>query len=1361
VQKSRRIGAVLLAAAALLCGPRAASALNIVPGFDSSIVEAPNAADIENSIDTATAEIGSLIANPGTVKILFMYTAPTNANFLGESFNQTIPISYDTYVGHLVQDSVARPENTVLATAVDNLGSGNDANGAKAVEASTAQLRVALGDRAATPCFDASGNFVDACNATYDGVIVLNNSGVLDFTRPIPAYDNATNNVLYDAVETEEHEIDEILGIGGWGTTLGGGTQGVDYGPLDLYRYRAPGHPSYTGSGRASSYFSVDGGVTDLVGFSQLTDGADYSDWGPDFTPCPGGGFGGPGYVQDTDSCNNKQSDVYSFTPEFAALEALGYNPSAAALAPVIGWNCSTNPDPTAYSGTLNAIKVSSCTQVVTGDSTFTGGTTINTGTLQLGNGGTTGSIIGDVADSGTLAFDRSDTVVFAGTISGGGTLEQDGSGTLVLTGTNTVSGITTINSGTLQLGNGGTTGALSGNIVDDATLAFDRSDTTTYSGVISGSGAVRQRGPGTTILTGNNTYTGGTTIEAGTLQLGDGGTHGIVQGAIVDDGVLAFDRSGTTVFKGLISGTGVLLQMGPGTTVLTASDSYTGGTVIAGGVLQIGNGKAFGAIIGNVADNAVLTFDRPDAIAFAGAVSGSGAVDQIGTGTLTLTGPSSYSGGTNVLAGTLEAGSNGALGTGAVALNGASATLLLDNGITLANPVAIQQAAFIDVNNSDVATLAGQLSGSAPFEKDGTGTLVFASDNRATYSGDIAFHGTLSVGVTGGLGTGTVTVLGSNIVLADGVTYGNPTVLTDDLTVEQDGGAAAITGPISQTGGPWGLTKTGPGALTLANANSFTGQTIVANGLLVVSGTLSGSAVVESGASIAVTGVVAGGVTIEAGGSLAPAALGPGFATATLATYSESGGTLSIRFGGVSSGFASDALVVPGTVTLSGGTLDPHPAAPAADFLFDQRYIVIAASGPVTGTFGNPAGFATNAYDSALLQRVLYNSSGVAMEIRRPLDFAAGATSANRRAVGGALNLTEANPGDAWTGVLNAFSALPAANVGAALDQVSGEGLLDAVEIAGDGVNVFNDALRTHLVDITTSASDRTATLGDGNRLWIATLGRDAWASAHDGYAGTHTQVGEFAFGADTTLANGMAVGIAGATGSPDQNIAARATAIAGKLDAYGAYGRVDLGEVYLAVTLGHDETRLTEHRSIRFGSIADAFAGAFHQQATEGAIELDWRLSAFDGEFEPLLRLSYLAQVQGGFMENANGASGLGLTLAHMSNATLTETLGAGWRRTLQDGDVWFTPNATAALSLDSVDDIPTAAATFEGAPPGTGSFAATGQHAAPFAADLGAGVTMGMDGTPLVLRLNYEGRFADRATSHSAVLSLSYAW
>jgi fibronectin-binding autotransporter adhesin len=114
---------------------------------------------------------------------------------------------------------------------------------------------------------------------------------------------------------------------------------------------------------------------------------------------------------------------------------------------------------------------------------------------------------------------------------------QKIGTSTWTLTGTGTVATPWQIQQGTLQLGDGGTSGSIIGDVTNDGTLAFNRSDTLTVGGLISGTGSVNQIGTGTTILTGNNTYVGGTTISAGTLQIGTGGTSGSIIGDVTNDG--------------------------------------------------------------------------------------------------------------------------------------------------------------------------------------------------------------------------------------------------------------------------------------------------------------------------------------------------------------------------------------------------------------------------------------------------------------------------------------------------------------------------------------------------------------------------------------------------------------------------------------------------------------------------------------------------------------------------------------------------------------------------------------------------------------------------------------------------------
>jgi autotransporter-associated beta strand protein len=140
-----------------------------------------------------------------------------------------------------------------------------------------------------------------------------------------------------------------------------------------------------------------------------------------------------------------------------------------------------------------------------------------NGGTLRLAGNLATSRTISLLLLGGTIDTNGFNAIV-SGNIINSGSLVKVGAGMLILSGTNTYTGGTTISTGTLQLGNGGTTGSIVGNVIDNGIFAINRSDTFshpfTFGGLISGTGSFEQRGTGWTIFTGANTYTGGTTKE-------------------------------------------------------------------------------------------------------------------------------------------------------------------------------------------------------------------------------------------------------------------------------------------------------------------------------------------------------------------------------------------------------------------------------------------------------------------------------------------------------------------------------------------------------------------------------------------------------------------------------------------------------------------------------------------------------------------------------------------------------------------------------------------------------------------------------------------------------------------------------
>ena len=511
------------------------------------------------------------------------------------------------------------------------------------------------------------------------------------------------------------------------------------------------------------------------------------------------------------------------------------------------------------------------------GTNNYSGGTTILDGTLQLGDDGTTGSILGNVIDNGVLVISRFGTYTFAGNISGTGALQQLSAQTTILTGTNTYTGGTTISDGTLQLGDGGTSGSILGNVIDDGVLAINRSDTYTFAGNMSGPGALQQLGTGTTILTGTNTYTGGTTISAGTLQLGDGGTAGSIVGTVINNATLVFDRSNTVTFGGVISGGGNLAQIGPGTTILTGNNTYSGGTMIRAGTLQIGNSGMTGSITGNVNvnNNGTLAFDRSNAVTFGGVISGTGSVQDLGGGILTLTGNNSYSGGTTIATGgTLQVGAGGSVGS------------IVGN---------VTNSGVFAFDRSDAATFAGVISGTGSVQDLGGGTLTLIGSN--TYAGGTVLNnGTLIVGATNALGAGPVSVNNLSLLqINPGVTITNPVAINNGGSLINGG-----TIQVSAAPGPVAAVTTSGGA-TIANRS---GGMITGFGLIAIQSSNGTATITNSGV---ISGTV--GIAFSNGGTV----------TNNLgATISGSSGIAIASSGGSTN--LSNAGIINGNVTLGNG---------------------------------------------------------------------------------------------------------------------------------------------------------------------------------------------------------------------------------------------------------------------------------------------------------------------------------------------------------------------------------------------------------------------------------------------------------
>lgn len=291
----------------IFAAPVRATNLVITPTFDSTITSDPNAAAIEATINTDIANLESYIANPVTVSVTFSETNSGLADSTGTLYYEP----YSSYLSHLEHNQTL---STADKTALASLGlaypysspnpTANPVNGNTYILAQGTVL-TALG---------------------FSGLL---SGGTVQF-NPSVVYDSRSSPVTgkYDLQSAIAHELDEILGIGGQGSLVGSsgyltGSPGV----LDLYRYSASGVRSYTASNAAVSYFSIDGGNTDLVHFNQHGGGSDFGDWGDGITPADGQN-NTPPQVQDAFAGPYEGPSTLSNlgANELTALDVIGWN---------------------------------------------------------------------------------------------------------------------------------------------------------------------------------------------------------------------------------------------------------------------------------------------------------------------------------------------------------------------------------------------------------------------------------------------------------------------------------------------------------------------------------------------------------------------------------------------------------------------------------------------------------------------------------------------------------------------------------------------------------------------------------------------------------------------------------------------------------------------------------------------------------------------------------------------------------------------------------------------------------------------------------------------------------------------------
>ena len=526
-----------------------------------------------------------------------------------------------------------------------------------------------------------------------------------------------------------------------------------------------------------------------------------------------------------------------------ATLTLTGSNTGSNVISGVITDNSSGN--------LTSLVKSGVGTWVLDGSNTYNGTTTINAGTLQIGPTGRlgAGSYAGNISNNATLIYSGTNAQTLSGIISGTGALTQNNSSsTLTLTGANTYTGTTTINAGTLQLGNNGATGSLSADsaITVDGALVFRRSDaisqgTNFSTAAITGTGVVIHNSANSTTLTNNaNSFSGGVWVQQGTL----------FAGAIGNSGEASFLGSCGTIKLGSSSSTGTL-RLTTGSPIETTdkvidlSGTTGGGSIIAANATITMTGNLAMSGTGNktlffTSSGSSNTFN----LTYSGLIAeGAGSVLSLtfagsGNGNHTLTNASnSFSGAVSIAGNT--SGTTTTLNVAGIGNTGAASYLgknsTINIGASSSGTNILKYTGTGETTDKVINLASTSNSNQASLDaSNASGLLKFTSDFTAT--------GTASSKVLNLIGTGNAEIAGAIV----NNTSGNVTNVTN-------------------------VTKSGAGTWTLSGNNTYTGTTTISGGTLVISGTNSGSAItVSSGGTLAGTGT-GGDTTVNSGGKISP----------------------------------------------------------------------------------------------------------------------------------------------------------------------------------------------------------------------------------------------------------------------------------------------------------------------------------------------------------------------------------------------------------------------------------------------------------------------------------------------------------
>ncbi|HHX9801823.1 TPA: fibronectin-binding autotransporter adhesin ShdA [Salmonella enterica subsp. enterica] len=572
-----------------------------------------------------------------------------------------------------------------------------------------------------------------------------------------------------------------------------------------------------------------------------------------------------------------------------------------------------------------------------------------------------------------------------------GETLTKEGDGTLILSNTANDYGNTVINGGTLSAKDAAALGSGDVAIAENATLALSQG---TLDNNVTGEGQIVKSGSDELIVTGDNNYSGGTTITDGTLIADHADSLGT--GAVANSGVL---QVGEGELENTLSGSGSLVKTGTGELTLNGDNDYSGGTTIDDGVLIADHADSLGT--GAVANSGVLQVGEGK---LKNTLSGTGSLVKTGTGELTLSGDNDYSGGTTISGGTLIAANVNALGGGDVDNAGtlkldaegefnlanvttqSGATTELSKGTTLNVDSLTQQADStlnIDLSktNGESAITADSVSLAGALNITGIGSVTDSWTPEAyTYTlidSDSAITSDFDDLTIAGMNREDVDFLtiDGKVDEADNTHYDLTASLSwyadrDNATTDAHGtftlsdpdgsfNVAATLTDVDDTldpGSRWdgkSLTKEGAGTLLLSGDNDYSGGTTINEGTLVAASTTAlGTGLVDNNATLVldVDGEVSavGGITTHSGATT-QLALGTSLDLGDSALIQQDGSTLNVELNSDS----VQPLITGSSATLGGDLVvsDASLQARASDAEF-QSFKLMDMTSDISGDF-------------------------------------------------------------------------------------------------------------------------------------------------------------------------------------------------------------------------------------------------------------------------------------------------------------------------------------------------------------------------------------------------------------------------